>query len=132
MKTKSHISPNWNSLADDYGLFIHERVILGPALLKIFEKENIKKLRVADVGCGIGIYSKILVEQFGCEVFAYDLSPKMIGIAQSSFVNSKIHFQIANAKKLPLENQSVDIVLMSTLKMSLNNHAIMYLLIINL
>lgn len=112
---KNITSDVWNDSARNYGVFIHERAIMELALRKIFLEENLKGKTIADIGCGTGIYSNILANEFDCKVFGFDVSLEMIDIAKARILHKDVLFQVTDANKLPLQDKSVDAVLMSTL-----------------
>jgi 2-polyprenyl-3-methyl-5-hydroxy-6-metoxy-1,4-benzoquinol methylase len=81
----------WDEAAgpfDDFietGLDYHRLEIHGPALLRACG--DVKGLRVLDVGCGQGYFSRVLSER-GAKVVGIDLSPKMIALAKR---HEKVH-----------------------------------------
>ena len=79
-----------------------------PATLSLLEK--IKGKKVLDLGCGTGIYTKILKRK-GAKVQAIDISPKMIEIAKQ-YVRG-VDFKIGTVYNLPYKSGSFDIVLAS-------------------
>lgn len=106
---------SWNEVANKYELFIHERYILLPALLNLFKNIKIKNKTVLDVGCGIGIYSYILANQFNCNVIGVDISTKMIEIAKKNRNFKKINFQVGDSRKLSFKEGIFDAIIMNTL-----------------
>lgn len=87
------------------GWFYNEMLEM-PTTLKLFG--NVKNKKILDIGCGTGIYAKILVRK-GAKVKGIDISKEMIKIARKE--NPKIEFKIGNAEKLPYKNKEFDIVL---------------------
>ncbi|VVB75908.1 Ubiquinone biosynthesis O-methyltransferase [Candidatus Tiddalikarchaeum anstoanum] len=69
---------------------------------------NVKRKRILDLGCGTGIYAKILAKK-GAKVEGIDISEKEIDIARIE--NPKISFQVGSVEVLPYKNNSFDIVL---------------------
>lgn len=77
-----------------------------PTTLKLLG--NVKGKKILDLGCGTGIYAKILRKR-GARVKGIDVSSKEIEIAREQ--NPGIEFIIGNAEKLPYKNKEFDIVL---------------------
>lgn len=68
-------------------------------------------IAVLEVGCGNGTGTKLISKYFNPNhIDAIDLDPRMIEIARERNSNNKIHFQVANATKLPFANNSFDAV----------------------
>lgn len=105
----------YNKIAEDYynlrtnenprGWFYNELLEM-PATLKLLG--NVKNKRILDLGCGAGIYAKILAKK-GAKVKGIDISEEQIKIAKRE--NPKIEFRAGNAEKLPYKNKEFDIVL---------------------
>jgi len=79
-----------------------------PATLSLLKK--IKGKKVLDLGCGTGIYTKILKKK-GARVWGIDISPRMIDIAKKEVKG--VEFRIGSATKLPYKSATFDIVLAS-------------------
>lgn len=47
--------------------------------------------RVLDFGCGIGRVTKVLIEVFGCKVYGYDISPRMLEHAVPYVNDARFH-----------------------------------------
>lgn len=77
-----------------------------PATLKLLG--NVKGKKILDVGCGPGIYARILTEA-GASVKGIDFSKKFISIAKNEA--PKALFTLGDAEKLPYQNKEFDIVL---------------------
>lgn len=73
-----------------------------------------KDTKVLDVGCGIGGPARMIAETFGCKVTGVDLTEEFIRTAKllSELVglNDLTEFICADATKLPLADESYDIV----------------------
>jgi ubiquinone/menaquinone biosynthesis C-methylase UbiE len=68
--------------------------------------------RILDLGCGTGRYSAALADHFSAEVEAIDPSEKMLAQALRK-KHPRITFRKASGEKLPLDDQSIDLVFMS-------------------
>lgn len=79
-----------------------------PATLSLLK--NIKGKKVLDLGCGSGIYAKILKRR-GAIVSGVDISPKMIEIAKQ-YVKG-VEFKVGSVYKLPYKPETFDVVLAS-------------------
>jgi len=79
-----------------------------PATLSLLRK--IKGKKILDLGCGTGIYTKILKRR-GAHVQGIDISPKMIEIAKQNVRG--VDFRIGSVYDLPYESGTFDIVLAS-------------------
>jgi len=105
----------YNRIARDYhhlrtkkypqGWFYNELLEM-PTTLKLLG--NIRGKKILDLGCGTGIYAKILTKK-GAKVKGIDISKEMIKIAQKE--NPEIEFKVGNAEKLPYKSKEFDIVL---------------------
>ncbi|MFS0782548.1 class I SAM-dependent methyltransferase [Bacillus sp. 1P06AnD] len=68
---------------------------------------------VADIGCGGGIYTRILAELDADEVFGIDFSPTILGKAiKDSTEYKRISYRLGNAVHTGLASSSCDIVLL--------------------
>ncbi len=89
------------------GTFYNEFLEM-PATLSFLKK--VKNKRVLDLGCGTGIYTKIL-KRLGAKVFGVDISPKMLEIAKSEVKG--VEFKLGSVYSLPYKSNYFDIVLAS-------------------
>lgn len=80
------------------------------ALSGVIPKERIKK--VLDLGCGTGRFTAALSQHFNCDVIGIEPSAAMLNIARSQPA-ARVEWKQAAAEKLPLANESVDLVFMS-------------------
>lgn len=72
-------------------------------MLSRFAAENGGKGWIADLGCGCG-HTTAFLQQFGAkDILGIDLSPKMIGMAQS--LCPKIDFEVGDMLELNFENE---------------------------
>ena len=80
------------------------------ALTGVIPKDRIKK--ILDLGCGTGRFTAELGQHFNCEVIGVEPSAAMLNIARSQPA-AGVEWKQGVAEKLPLENESVDLVFMS-------------------
>lgn len=88
------------------GWFFNEMLEM-PAVLGLLG--NVKGKKIIDLGCGTGIYAKILTKK-GARVKGFDISPEMIKIAKRD--NPQLDLRVGSAYKIPF-NEKFDIVLAS-------------------
>jgi len=109
MKELEEVKKTYNRIAKRYHELLADRFfnayIEVPATSSLLE--NVKNKKVLDLGCGTGIYIKILKRR-KAKVWGIDLSPKMIEIAKSEIKD--VNFKIGSVYKLPYESNFFDIV----------------------
>ncbi|MCY0870938.1 MAG: class I SAM-dependent methyltransferase [Firmicutes bacterium] len=77
----------------------------------ILSLDNPSGLRVADVGCGGGIYSRAWLALGAREVVGVDSSPNMVSAAADNCSDlSSVSFQVGDATSTGLTESSVDVV----------------------
>ncbi len=106
----------YDSLAESYhnqrtkkyphGWFYNEMTEM-PAVLNLLG--DVKGKKILDLGCGSGIYAKLLTRQ-GATVKGFDISPEMIRIAKQE--NPNLDLKVGTADNIPF-NEKFDIVLAS-------------------
>ena len=69
-----------------------------------------KDARVADLGCGSGVFTNLLHDK-GCQAVGLDISPKLIAIGRRSFPG--VEFMEGDVETLPFATASFDGVLLS-------------------
>lgn len=71
-----------------------------------------KTSRVLDIGCGVGFVARYLNDRYGVEVVGIDVDPEQISCAEEYSGQDKgLHFAVADATKLPFEDNHFDLVL---------------------
>ncbi len=108
--SEKEIAEMYNKMASHwYKLRIKKKVMNElldmPAMLSLLTK--IKGKKVLDLGCGPGIYSKILKSR-GAKVWGIDLSEREIEIAKVHA--NGVDFKVGNAYDLPYKSGFFDIV----------------------
>lgn len=83
-------------------------------------KEDNSKIKILDVGCGVGIFSKILSDK-GFKVFGIDYSEDIINIAKKRPGNENIKFQVGNVYNLQFPDNFFDIVICSGVFQCISN-----------
>src|SRR3989344_6325353 len=115
MKLAKEARKNYNLIAKSYheartnpktnGWFYNEYLEM-PTTLKLLG--NVKGKKVLDMGCGTGLYARILKKK-GANIKGIDISEEMIKIAREE--SPDIEFKIGNINKLPYKDEEFDIVL---------------------
>jgi ubiquinone/menaquinone biosynthesis C-methylase UbiE len=113
--TEKEVRETYDRIAKKYhkGRQIDKKMIYNeynevPATLSLLQ--NIRGKKILDLGCGTGIYTKILKKK-GAKVQGIDISPKMIEFAKQ-YVKG-VDFKVGSAYKLPYKSGTFDIVLAS-------------------
>ena len=79
-----------------------------PSTLSLLKDTGIKGKKVLDLGCGTGIYTKIM-KRYGAEVSGLDISQKMLDIAKREVKG--VEFRQGSAYNLPYRRGTFDVVL---------------------
>jgi phthiocerol/phenolphthiocerol synthesis type-I polyketide synthase E len=66
--------------------------------------------RVLDVGCGRGGNVALLADQFSALVTGVDIAPEAIAFCRRTHLNPNVCFEVGDAERLPIEDQSIDVV----------------------
>ncbi len=73
-----------------------------------------EKSHVLEVGCGTGFMACRIAKEKNCRIVGIDISERMIGMAKerakSLGIEDKVTFRMADAKDLPFEDNSFDVV----------------------
>lgn len=72
-------------------------------------KAKFKGFRILDIGAGGGKEAKWLLKNKAKEVCCLDISFPFLKLAQERLKNKRVSFVVANAEKLPFENNSFDL-----------------------
>jgi SAM-dependent methyltransferase len=105
-KSSAAITRSYDVVADEYARMISDELAHKPLdrrLLDRFAAEVAGRGRVCDVGCGPGHVARYLYER-GVDVFAIDLSPRMIELAAQ--LNPEIEFAVADVLALAVPRAS--------------------------
>lgn len=79
-------------------------------ILKKFESENIRN--VLEIGCGIGLVSAYLTNEYGINVYGTDFDPEEIQLAkQLNNERDNLHFKVEDAAELSFADNSFDLVI---------------------
>jgi SAM-dependent methyltransferase len=103
----------WHEVADEYASFVHEKYIHFPALVTLFREEQLDGKNIVDIGSGVGISSRVLAEEVGCNVTGVEISEDMVKRAKAS--SPEIEFTVGDARNLPIQDESFDGAMMATL-----------------
>jgi ubiquinone/menaquinone biosynthesis C-methylase UbiE len=91
---------------------------LGPMFFEPYAQDISKLISTADInaaleiGCGTGRVTRHLRNALAADVklIASDISPDMLAVAKNKLKNENIEWKIADAQKLPFDDNSVDLV----------------------
>ena len=76
---------------------------------------------VLDLGCGTGRFSTALANQYDASVIGVDPSEKMLEQTRKKIGDSRVSFIRASAERIPLADDSVDMIFMSMVLHHLTN-----------
>lgn len=68
---------------------------------------------IVDLGCGTGRFSEALGNRFKADVVGVDPSEKMLAIAGSKHVSSRVTFVEGSAENIPRQDHSADLIFIS-------------------
>ena len=84
-----------------------------------------KTKRVLDIACGKGTTSILIAKRFGCKVVGVDICPDLImeakKLAKQNRVDHLIDFQVADATKLPFNDNEFDISIAQAMLVLIDN-----------
>lgn len=110
MLEKSHLSQNLELLNTSRRLEVAKQ-ILTVIKLHLKRDQNLKKLKVIDLGCSVGVITNYLAKNFQ-EIKGIDIDQDAIKYAKKHFPKSKnITFEIMDSTNLLYPNESFDIVI---------------------
>lgn len=88
--------------------------VLNPSSIRLVYElvggTELRGRRVLDVGCGRGGTVALLADQFGAVMTGVDLAPEAIAFCRRIHQQPNIRFEVGDAERLPLEDQSFDLV----------------------
>ena len=98
---------------DPFHLSLNERIV--KLYRTVFERNlsQVQSKRLLDIGCGTGIYFKLLAE-YADEILALDISEDMVAVAKDFCKQNQlnnIHPDVGSAVKIPFDNQMFDTVI---------------------
>ncbi|WP_018402403.1 malonyl-ACP O-methyltransferase BioC [Marinobacter gelidimuriae] len=82
---------------------------MGDAMLATIAQPVPQGATVVDLGCGTGWYTRQLAQRFGAHTVGVDLAPGMLAYAKALGPET-IQWLEADAERLPLADQSVDLI----------------------
>jgi ubiquinone/menaquinone biosynthesis C-methylase UbiE len=93
--------------------------------LELAREAELEHSKVLDVGCGLGGPSRMLAQQFNCQVTGIDLSQEYIrtarGLSELLGLQSKTEFLKASALDLPFDRGSFDVVWTQHVQMNISD-----------
>ncbi|MBL1142219.1 MAG: malonyl-ACP O-methyltransferase BioC [Proteobacteria bacterium] len=109
----NHVRHSFNKAAKNYDLYSLLQQTVVERLMESFEHINVKPLSILDLGSGTGYGASLLKHQFKkAQIYQTDLSEEMLKRARKKTVRflSKQRFLCADANKIPLPDNSIDLV----------------------
>jgi SAM-dependent methyltransferase len=105
---------------------VDEFHVRGAEVTKELVKQiNLENLKVLDLGCGIGGTSRMLAEEYNCEVSGIDLNKEYIRTAELLTdllgLEREIDFIVGNALDLPFKNDSFDAIVTQHVQMNIKD-----------
>ena len=89
-----------------------ERIAHDDWIRLIESKVDLTDKKVADIGCGGGIYTRMMAEQGPASVLGLDSSVRMLEAAEAKTSDEKISYDYADCEDLkPVTDHSLDVVL---------------------
>lgn len=89
-----------------------------------------KDMQVLDVGCGIGGPCRLLADEYHCMATGIDITPEYIRTATLlstlTGLQDRTHFMVADARQLPFEDNSFDIVWTQHVQMNIGDKPAFY------
>lgn len=76
----------------------------------IFANQFVKEKIVLDIACGVGYGSSHLLSKGAKKVIGVDISQEAIDYAKKQYQNEKIEFLQGDATNIPLENDTIDVI----------------------
>ena len=93
--------------------------------LELAKEAKLENSKVLDVGCGLGGPSRMLAQQFNCQVTGIDLSQEYIrtaqGLSELLGLQSNTEFLQASALDLPFDKDSFDVVWTQHVQMNISD-----------
>ena len=79
-------------------------------IVKYITENNIRSEVIVDLASGTGDMAIELLDLNPKKVYALDISPKMLDVLRKKNNDNRMVIEVAESEKMPLENQSADIV----------------------
>lgn len=108
---RSPTDEHFNQLATRYSSLRASEEYVDPLTDEVARLGRLRGSRVLDVGCGPGTVARQLAQAFDVDAVGVDSSPKMIEAAQRE-AGGLAEFSVGRAEQLPLDDESVDAVVM--------------------
>ncbi|MDD5290961.1 MAG: methyltransferase domain-containing protein [Patescibacteria group bacterium] len=131
MKLENYWKDKFSEMADskneDYEISIWSKEGL-EAYIKYFLqyfkpciKGDNSQMLVLDIGCGPGVFSKILARQ-GFKIYGVDFSPGVIKVAERKSENLNINYQVASIYNLPFTDNYFDKIICLGVLQTVEDH----------
>ena len=105
-----YLGERWYTAQDDpVALLRAENKLILPWVTSKIKEHHPHASTILDVGCGGGLLSNELAKQ-GFLVTGIDISPDSLCIAEAFDETQSVKYQVADAFKLPFEDESFDVI----------------------
>jgi len=105
---KTIIINNFSKSAQRYDEFAGIQRFAADHLIKEIPENDFKQ--ILEIGCGTGIYTRLLKARFGAgRIRAVDISERMIRVARENIRAENVEFEIGDAEEIALE-QGYDLI----------------------
>lgn len=102
MLDKTAITRNFSKSAYRYDEHASIQRLAANRLIEEIPENNFRQ--ILEIGCGTGIYTRLLKERFGfSRIRAVDISEKMIRVARENIWAQNVEFEIGDAEKIALD-----------------------------
>lgn len=102
MLDKMVIIRNFSKSAYRYDEYASIQRLAANRLIEEIPENNFKQ--ILEIGCGTGIYTRLLKARFGSSrIRAVDISERMIRVARENIWAENVEFEIGDAEKIALE-----------------------------
>lgn len=101
---KAIVARNFSRCAHLYDKYAYIQRSLARELEKELPKERYSN--ILEIGCGTGIFTKLLKERFGrASIVSVDIAGKMIDVAREKFKDTGINFSARDAEDMTLDRE---------------------------
>ena len=76
-----------------------------------FALQFVKNKKVLDIACGSGYGSQMIIENGAKHVTGVDISEEAILYCKNEYQHKNLEFKVGNVAKIPLEDDSVDVII---------------------
>ena len=105
------VANSFNKVAPHYAKHALLQHQVARSLSERLDDLALTPLKIADIGCGSGGLCTLISQQYpSADLYAVDIAPQMVAIAQQQCQRSNNHFLCANSQQIPFASQQFDVV----------------------